>query len=35
MAPTAFTGGEDAAKALAEADKAMYERKQAKQKDAE
>jgi len=30
-----FTGGEDAAKALAEADKAMYERKQAKKKDAE
>lgn len=28
-----FTGGEDAAKALAEADKAMYERKQAKKKD--
>jgi diguanylate cyclase (GGDEF)-like protein len=30
-----FTGGEDAAKALAEADKAMYERKQAKKKDGE
>ena len=26
-----FTGGEDAAKALAEADKAMYERKQSRQ----
>lgn len=30
-----FTGGEDAAKALAEADKAMYARKQAKKTDAE
>jgi diguanylate cyclase (GGDEF)-like protein len=30
-----FTGGEDAAKALAEADKAMYERKQAKKNEAE
>jgi len=30
-----FTGGEDAAKALAEADKAMYARKQAKKKDGE
>lgn len=30
-----FTGGEDAAKALAEADKAMYARKQAKKMDGE
>lgn len=30
-----FTGGEDAAKALDAADKAMYERKQAKKKEAE